>query len=124
MSISFRAGALFYFKGVKMSIGKIRLLNDQLRKTFTGGRVLLTIGVRALNDSDCAELLNKVKTFDNFNPDNDPNQEHDFGAIDFKDTTYFWKIDYYDHDYLYLSPDPADENITNRVLTIMRGDEY
>lgn len=107
-----------------MSIGKIRLLNDQLRKTFTGGRVLLTIGVRALSDGDCAELLNKVKTFDNFNLDNDPNQEHDFGAIDFKGTTYFWKIDYYDHDYLYLSPDPADENITNRVLTIMRGDEY
>ena len=44
-----------------MSIGKIRLLNDQLRKTFTGGRVLLTIGVRALNDNDCAELLSKVK---------------------------------------------------------------
>ena len=102
-----------------MSIGKIRLLNDQLRKTFTGGRVLLTIGVRTLRDGDYAELLNKVN-----NPDNDPNQEHDFGAIEFKRTTYFWKIDYYDHDYLYLSPDPADENVTNRVLTIMRGDEY
>lgn len=107
-----------------MSKYEIIHLNDQLRKTFTGGRVMLTIGVRALNDKDQAELLNKVRTFDNFTPDNDPNQEHDFGAIEFKGTTYFWKIDYYDHDYLYLSPDPADENITNRVLTIMRGDEY
>lgn len=107
-----------------MSIGKIRLLNDQLRKTFMGGKVMLTVGVCELNENDRAELLNKVKTFDNFNPDNDPNQEHDFGAIDFKGATYFWKIDYYDNDYLYLSPDAANEDLTNRVLTIMRGDEY
>ena len=50
--------------------------------------------------------------------------EHDFGAINFKNETYFWKIDYYDADYNYFSPDPSDPNVTNRVLTIMRGDEY
>lgn len=107
-----------------MSVGKIRLLNDKLRKTFTGGKVMLTVGVCDLNDNDRAELLNQVRTFDKFTANNDPNQEHDFGAIDFKGTTYFWKIDYYDNDYLYMSPDPTNEDLTNRVLTIMRGDEY
>jgi len=107
-----------------MSVGKIRLLNDKLRKTFTGGKVMLTVGVCELNDNDRAELLNRVRTFDKFTANNDPNQEHDFGAIDFKGTTYFWKIDYYDNDYLYMSPDPTNEDLTNRVLTIMRGDEY
>ena len=107
-----------------MSIGKIRLLNDKLRKTFEGGKVMLTIGVCALKDYDRAELLERVQTFNDFNPSNDPNGEHDFGAIDFKGNTYFWKIDYYDLDYLCLSPDISDENVTNRVLTIMRGDEY
>ena len=107
-----------------MSVGKIRLLNDKLRKTFTGGKVMLTVGVCELNDNDRAELLNRVRTFDKFTANNDSNQEHDFGAIDFKGTTYFWKIDYYDNDYLYLSPDAANEDLTNRILTIMRGDEY
>ena len=86
-----------------MNIEKIRKLNDQLCKTFIGG---------------------KVQEFDNFTEDNDPYHEHDFGAINFKNETYFWKIDYYDLDYLCLSPDISDENVTNRVLTIMRGDEY
>ncbi len=107
-----------------MSIEKIRQLNDQLRKTFIGGKVLLTAGVYELDDNDRNELLRQVREFDNFTEDNDPYGEHDFGAINFQDDTYFWKIDYYDIDYNYLSPDTSDPNVTNRVLTIMRGDEY
>lgn len=35
-----------------------------------------------------------------------------------------WKIDYYDRDRQFHSPDPADPKVTVRVLTVMRSDEY
>lgn len=106
------------------NIKKIRELNDQFRKTFSGGKVLRTIGVASLPEIEQKAILTKVQTFDNFNKKNDPYNEHDFGAFVINSITYFWKIDYYDHDYLYLSPDATDPNLTNRVLTIMRADEY
>ncbi len=114
----------FYFKGEKMNIEKIRQLNDSFRKSFQGGRVVITPYVQSLTDDDRNELMKQVQAFDNFTEDNDPYGEHDFGAINFKNDTYFWKIDYYDADYNYFSPDPSDPNVTNRVLTVMRGDEY
>ncbi|CDA17752.1 putative uncharacterized protein [Acetobacter sp. CAG:267] len=114
----------FYFKGEKMDIEKIRRLNDTFRKTFYGGRVVLTRCVQSLPDDDRKELLKQVQAFDNFTEDNDPYGEHNFGAINFKNDTYFWKIDYYDTDYNYFSPDASDSDVTNRVITIMRGDEY
>jgi hypothetical protein len=37
---------------------------------------------------------------------------------------HFWKIDSYDRNTEFGSPDPADPDVTTRVLTIMRADEY
>ncbi|MBN9053141.1 MAG: DUF3768 domain-containing protein [Rhizobiales bacterium] len=37
---------------------------------------------------------------------------------------YFRKIDYYDLDLRYASPDPADPAFTVRVVTIMQTGEY
>jgi len=37
---------------------------------------------------------------------------------------YFWKIDYYDRRLMYHSPDPADADVTRRVLTIGTMAEY
>ena len=107
-----------------MAVNKIRELNDQFRKTFSGGKVLRTVGVASLSTQEQAAILAMVQGFDDFNKSNDPYGEHDFGAFDFDGITYFWKIDYYDHDFLYLSSDAADASITNRVFTIMRADEY
>ena len=107
-----------------MAINKIRELNDQFRKTFSGGKVLRTVGVASLSTQEQATILAMVQGFDDFNKSNDPYGEHDFGAFDFDGITYFWKIDYYDVDYQYLSLDPSDETITNRVLTVMLAGEY
>ncbi len=102
----------------------IRTLNDAFRRSPSAGRVMLTAGVQALPEGERLALLAAVMTFDAFNTSNDPYNEHDFGALDRDDVSYFWKIDYYDRDFEMGSPDPADPHVTRRVLTIMRADEY
>jgi Protein of unknown function (DUF3768) len=87
---------------------KIRSLNDCFRRSMAfGGTVLLTPGVSSLAPGRLAELLQAVRRFDAFTPDNDPQSEHDFDAIEFGATTYF-KIDYYDLSKTVGSPDSAD----------------
>ena len=102
----------------------IKTLNDNFRKTFIGGRVILTSGIRAKTQDEIAEILEKVRSFDNFTTANDPYGEHDFGSFDYKGQKIFFKIDYYDLNYEYMSENPADPTITNRVLTIMLASEY
>ena len=89
------------------------------------GRVLVTPGITALPPLTQIAILAAVRTFDAFTQANDPHDEHDFGAIDHPSAgRVFWKIDYYDTDYLYGSPDAADPLVTRRVLTIMLAKEY
>ena len=45
---------------------KMRLLNDQFRRTFTGGKVLMTSGVSSLPKAELITLMNLVRTFDDF----------------------------------------------------------
>jgi hypothetical protein len=103
---------------------RIAELNDQLRKTFIGGKVVATQGIQALPATEQAAILHAVQTFSVFNEDNDPYQEHDFGTFKHNGTTVNFKIDYYDVNYEYLSEDPADPKLTRRVLTIMTASEY
>ena len=100
----------------------IAALNDQARQTFKECRVIITAGVQALGNVDA--VLRQVQLFDAFTPDNDPYGEHDFGSITLEGTAIFWKIDYYDLDLHMHSPDPSDETVTARVLTIMLAEEY
>lgn len=102
----------------------IATLNDNFRKTFTGGRVLVTAGIDSLPADDVANITLLVQNFNDFNKGNDPYKEHDFGAFYYKGNKIFWKIDYYDINNEYLSENPADTSVTNRVLTIMLADEY
>lgn len=71
---------------------------------------------------DLFAILQAVVRFHDFNADNDPHGEHDFGKITIEGTDYFFKIDYYDAA-LEMWSDPLDVK-TIRVLTIMRADEY
>ena len=102
----------------------IARLNDALRTTFQGGQVLVTQGVQ--HSDQMADVLEAVRRYDFSvtDPGNDPYRERDFGAITVEGEKYFFKIDYYDPQLRYHSPDPADPRKTRRVLTIMRADEY
>ena len=100
----------------------IRALNDHARRSFTGCRVIITQGVQALDD--VPSVLDEVRRFDAFTPDNDPYEEHDFGSIHHAGQTVFWKFGYLDVDLTMHSPDPSDPAVTARVLTIMLADEY
>ncbi len=102
----------------------IKTLNDNFRKKFAGGRVIWTTGIDSMDFIDVVKIMEKVRYFNNFTPDNDPYGEHDFGSFDYKGKKIFWKIDYYDTNYQYLSENPANPDVTNRVLTVMLADEY
>ena len=102
----------------------IKTLNDNFRKTFSGGQVVWTAGIDSMEFIDVVNIMEKVRHFNNFTPDNDPYGEHDFGSFDYKGDKIFWKIDYYDTNYQYLSENPANPDVTNRVLTVMLADEY
>ena len=103
---------------------KIRALNDRARQSFTGCRVLITRGIAELGDDAVHAILAAVRSYDRFTPNNDPYGEHDFGSFHWGEVQVFWKWDYYDLDYSMHSPDPADETVTARVLTVMLADEY
>jgi hypothetical protein len=107
---------------------RTRELNDNLRRNILTspqfGEVLFTAGVAALRDDERFALVDEVRCFEDFNEGNDPYGEHDFGRIDFHGGRYFWKIDYYANDMQSHSPDKSNPQLTRRVLTIMRTDEY
>lgn len=106
------------------SAHRIRVLNDNFRSTFIGGQVLMTQAVNELPVDTKARLLLAVQRFTDFDADNDPHCEHDFGSFDIDGERYFFKVDYYSLDMQAGSEDPGDPEKTTRVLTIMRADEY
>ena len=107
-----------------MQSERIAELNDLLRKTFIGGRIVITAGIAALPGGDQAAILAKVQTFDAFSADNNPHGQRDFGSFSHNGQRVFWKIDYYDPSLTFGSEDPADPAKTARVLTIMLALEY
>jgi hypothetical protein len=103
-------------------VDRIRALNDALRTSLAGGSIMLTQAVAALGAEAQREILEALKRYDEFDADND--REHDFGAVEIKGTRIVFKIDDYDRDYAFASPDASDENLTRRVMTIMLAEEY
>lgn len=106
------------------TIGSISKHNDRFRESFVGGRVLITPYVQQLEADVRDKVLQAVREFDTFTEDNDPHDEHDFGSIKIAGETFFWKIDLYDKDYEFRSPEPSNPEVTRRVLTVMHAHEY
>ena len=104
-------------------VTKIRVLNDLLRTTFAGGKVMMTRGIASLPEPTVAAILQKVRAFDSFNEGNDPYGEHDFGSFEHEGHTINWQIAYYDKQLEYGSDEPENPQKTSRVLTIMLAEE-
>lgn len=96
----------------------ISMLNDKFRQSGFG--VTLTCGVQSVTDLD--GLLRAVREFDNFNEDNDPWGEHDFGHLLWNGDKVFWKMDYYNQT-LDAWEDPFSKDC-KRVITVMLANEY
>lgn len=103
---------------------RIRELNDRLRKAGRGGIVLMTNGIAALGSERVNAVFAAIAQFDAFTSNNDPWEEHDCASLKVDGIRILWKIDYYDRDRQFHSPDPSDSKVTVRVLTVMRSDEY
>ena len=76
---------------VPLPADRVRVLNDNFRSTFIGGRVVMTQGVNALPIGTKACVFLAVQRFDEFSADNDPHREHhDFlGSFEVEGETYF-----------------------------------
>lgn len=106
---------------------KIAALNDEMRQNFANpkyGKFVLTAGVDGYDLAEKLTIAHAVKIYRDFDKDNDPYGEHDFGSFEWGGTKFFWKIDYYDKSMEYGSEDPADPAVTTRVLTVMLAEEY
>ena len=108
----------------ELDVEQIRALNGRARQSFTGCRVAITAGIAKLVHDAVYAIFDLIKAFDGFTPAKDPYGEHDFGSLHYGELQVFWKFDYYDLKYTMHSPDPADENITAQVLTVMLAEEY
>ena len=107
--------------------------NDAFRHSILGntpvanapkGQFVMTRGVAALGPDSQLELTRRVAAFDAFNADSEPHGWHEMGVIEFDGTTVWFKVDLYDVDYTYGSPEPSDPEQTRRVLTLLLPSEY
>jgi Protein of unknown function (DUF3768) len=103
---------------------RIRALNDQLRKSLSGGIAVITPGVAALGPDAVERIVRTIMVYDDFCHANDPHEEHDFGAFKADGHRILFKIEYFDRTLTVHSPDPADPAVTERVITIMLAEEY
>ncbi|MCA0012885.1 DUF3768 domain-containing protein [Mesorhizobium sp. B292B1B] len=103
------------------SVLRTRLLNDDLRIRRLGGTIVITEGIAALGSSTVRDIISAITVFDGFTPENDPYGEHDCAVMTVSGIKIIWKIDYYD---LTRRLHSSDRNVTSRVMTVMRADEY
>ena len=97
-------------------------LNDAFRKSFSGGKVVMTASVAELPDMVRANALLEVSRFDRFTGDNDPHGEHDFGSFDLVGRKFFWKIDTLYEESGVKGADGQPQ--PTRVLTLMLADDW
>lgn len=88
------------------------------------GQVVTTVGVNAEGRGFITEAIIAICNFRGFCEDNDAYGARDFAALTVRGKRLYFKIDLYDTELVYGSPDPTDLAQTRRVLTIMFPSEY
>ena len=108
-------------------MSRIAQINNFFRKAVltnqvTDGRCIVTQGVASLAADTQTAILDKVRDYDKFTPDHDPNAEHDFGVIEIAGVEkVYWKIDTYEDETLQWRAEDPENGY--RVLTIMLASE-
>jgi hypothetical protein len=105
-------------------LATIARLNDRCRQGLDRtARILITracLGTfadnRAAEIVAQAEILSALRGYKFRDAEAD---ERDWGSFDYRGTTVYFRIDYYDAAMEYGSEDPADASQTRRMLTIM-----
>lgn len=99
---------------------------DTLPDQAVPGRMHVTRSLMEAGDGFTAEAIVAVGRFETFEPENDPEGWHDFGAVDIRGEKIFWKIDLYEtgSDFRYGAETPDDPAATTRVLTIMMAHDW
>jgi hypothetical protein len=124
----FNDGALFVEDAMDIytpeQLAEIRRLNDNFRFTFRGGQLVCTPSVLAMPTMVIAAAFLKVSEFDDFNARNDPFGEHDCLSFELCNRTFFFKIDYYNLNMEFGSPDPSDPSVTQRVGVLMLASDW
>ena len=104
----------------KADLGAIeatREANDGFRRTLSGGGVLMTAGIVALGAEAQHRIIDAVRAFDDFDPD-DPFDSHDLGDFEIEVSSpgqtctrllIFFRI---------------DRHATGRLLTLMLASEW
>jgi hypothetical protein len=103
---------------------RIAALNDAFRRTLIGGRLVMTAGIRALPRKMQAAIIEQLRSFEEFDADNDPDGYHNGGRFEHCGRTILWHIDLDERGYYWNKPDPADPAKHTFVLTIFLAEEY
>ncbi len=106
----------------------VQRANDSFRRGDPSipGQWVITQGLSAMLKETGRvplEVIETVRAFEKFTEDNDPYKTHEFGSFEFQGETCFWKIDLYDNDLRYGSPEPTDLSVTTRVMTVFLASE-
>lgn len=90
------------------------------------GRLVVTQTLIKAGDGFMTEAVRATGVFDTFEPDNDPQGWHDFGAVTIRGESVFWKLDLYEaaSDFRYGAETPDRLETTMRVLTIMMARDW
>ena len=110
---------------------RIRELNDALRTAIDptdafsmNGTFVVTANLASKGPAFLARAVDAMRTFSDFNADNDPYGEHDCAVMQVDGETVVWKVDTYAPDLEHGSAAPWDAGVTRRVLTLMLGEDY
>ena len=89
------------------------------------GKYVISEGIKALPVFIKVNICSAVASYNNFNEDNDPYGEHNYGEIELfgNSIKVIWRIDYFEDETMHSGAEDPEKKCY-RLLTIMLADEY